>query len=360
MKKTILSIVIFLAALLLLAYFYKDKRNNPGVISPESKLTIIPSVAINSGQRMEKSVFVPYWAMKNDLNFDDFDEIIYFGITANTNGIDKNDRGYKLINEFMNKADQDKLKLLTVRLTNSRINSGILNNTELQKKIINESLDVAKNNGFNGIVLDFEISSLYFDSVVRNINNFSKDFYKRSKDNNLKYYLTVYGDNFYRLRPFDVSMLSENADKIMIMAYDFHKSRGNPGPNFPLDGKQTYGYDFKTMTNDFINKIPKSKIIIVFGFFGYDWTVNGKGESVNSGIPLSMNEVKNKFTKKCAFKECKLQRDNLSFESKITYEDSDGGKHVVWFEDLESVNKKIEFLKSKDINAISYWAYSYF
>ena len=359
MLKTGIFVIIFITLFSFLFYFKGDKVQKINVISPNSRLTVTPSKSLVQ-QDLKRSIFVPYWTLKNDLDMDGFDEVFYFGITANMQGIDKDDQGYKAIDRFIGKVEINKKKLLVVRLTNSKINSEILDNTKLQQKIINDSIEIAKKNKFDGIVLDFEISSLYFDSVVKNINNFSKYFYESSKIQNLMFYLTIYGDNFYRLRPYDISFLAKNSDKLMIMVYDFHKARGNPGPNFPYTGKEVYGYDFKTMINDFLKKIPAQKVTIIFGLFGYDWPIDDKGQSIKSGIPISENEIDNKFIKKCIYKNCNLEKSKDSLEPRISYIDEDSKPHVIWFESLESINKKIEYLKSSNINSVSYWAYSYF
>lgn len=300
MKKIVLSLFVFLIVFSFLSYFSRSNVDNSNVISPESKLKSIPQKIIKS-QKLERSIFVPYWAISGKID-KEFDPVIYFGIAPDTNGIDKEDQGYLKIEEFIKKVGKDQKKFLTVRMTDQKINYKILGDKSLQKKIIEESIALAGKYSFDGIVLDIEISSLYFESVVKGINDFSIDFYNSSKKNNLNYSVTLYGDTFYRLRPYDVSFLSKNSDKIMIMAYDFHKARGNPGPSFPLEGKNIYGYDFKSMINDFTKKIPREKIVVVFGLFGYDWMTDEKGKSINNGVPLSKNEIENKFIKKMCIK----------------------------------------------------------
>ena len=81
----------------------------------------------------------------------------------------------------------------------------------------------------------------------------------------------------------------------MIMAYDFHKVKGNPGPNFPLNGKETYGYDLQKMTDDFLQFVPPEKLTIIFGLFGYDWVIDDKNNALQSGEALSYLQIKQKF-----------------------------------------------------------------
>ncbi len=148
-----------------------------------------------------------------------------------------------------------------------------------------------------------EVNGLPFDSLLKQINSYVADFAKEAKGNNLSFSMTMYGDTFYRLRPFDVKTLAKSVDMIYVMAYDFHKSGGNPGPNFPLYGKETYGYDFQTMTEDFLKIVPKEKLSIIFGMFGYDWVVGEKGTAVQNGEAISTGKVAATYLQKCAYKK---------------------------------------------------------
>lgn len=352
-------IFLFLTSLTILLFIYKDgeKVISPNLKNLSNKVTTSPSFA-TEGKKLEKSIFVPYWSIQGEID-KEFDPVIYFGITPDTKGINREDQGYLKIEKFIKKIGNQR-RFLTVRMTDQKINFKVLDDKSLQKKIIKESVQIAKKYSFNGIVLDIEISSLYFESVVKDINDFSIDFYSSSRENNLNYSVALYGDTFYRLRPYNVSTLSKNSDKIMIMAYDFHKSRGNPGPNFPLFGREKYGYDLAKMIHDFKSKVPPEKITVILGMFGYDWMVDDKGQPLDTAKPLSTNEIKNTFISKCSFKSCSSVRDKESFETKINYIDFNNNKHIIWFEDEDSAEQKADYIRQNGIDSIGFWAYSYF
>lgn len=357
--KKIAVLLILLICLLVGGYYYVLSKNT--ILSPLSGVLPSPMPTTAVVQKASESLFVPYWSFSSkDIDTADFDSVIYFGVSANTKGIDTTDSGYTKLAQFNELVPTNTEKFLTVRMINSVINSKVLDDKKLQGKIIKESIDIAKKHDFSGIVFDFEINALAFPSVVENITQFYKTFYTQSKKNNLSFHITLYGDTVYRARPYNVGEISHYADKILIMTYDYHKSRGNPGPNFPLSGKDTYGYDIDSMLIDFSKDVSMEKLVIVFGLFGYDWEVDGKKESVTNGVPLSFLEIKRNFIDRCSEKDCRIKQDSLSGETKITYTDADGKQHIIWFEDETSVAKKKEFLASKGINATSIWAYSYY
>lgn len=310
---------------------------------------------------VSKSLFVPYWTMgKSVLQIDGFDKLIYFGITADTNGINKQDQGYARLATFQRLSKNTSQPILAVRMTDSSINSKILQDKKAQEKIAAESVSIAKENGFTQVLLDFELAALSFPSVIQGINDFVETFRKQVQQENLTFSLALYGDTFYRARPYDVKTITKNADGVYILAYDFHKARENPGPNFPLNGKETYGYDFKTMIEDFSKVVAKEKLVVVFGFYGYNWVTDGKEQAIENGYAQTTQEILSRFISGCTYENCVVKADAVSAETKITYIDEKHLRHTIWFEDQQSVAKKEAYLQEIGIRNVSFWAYSYF
>jgi spore germination protein YaaH len=272
------------------------------------------------------SLFVPYWSLNNltypsneeglilsetkelALSFpkgltptnERINSFVYFGLSSLTDGsINKSDAGYlqlpvfsRFVSDLTTSTDSDLPRvttrgptlsetkgltptILSIRMLDPSINESILENETKQSTLISEIIDIAKENNFSEILLDLEMSAtLPTDKLTQQINSFVVYFSKECAKNNLTFSITLYGDIFYRNRPYDVKTLVKYVNHIYIMAYDFHKSKGNPGPNFPLSGKEKYGYDIKTMINDFLIIVPNEKITFVLGMYGYEWTVD--------------------------------------------------------------------------------------
>lgn len=307
------------------------------------------------------SIFVPYWSLKgataSDLN--SYNYVIYFGVAADQQGLEKSDPGYTDLAAF-NALHLGTKKYLAIRMIDTDINAAVIKDPQSQQKIIQQSIDTARQYGFDGIVFDFETSSIAFDPVTKRVTQFYTAFAKQVHSAKLPFYVTLYGDTYYRVRPYDVKTIASLSDQILVMSYDFHKAHGNPGPNFPLHGKEVYGYDFATMIDDFLHDAPKDKLTFVFGMFGYDWPVDRDGNSTDMGTGTSTLEIENTLVNTCKYSDCKITRHYDSKEQEITYNDESGQKHVVWFEDTVSRQDKENYLKSRGLNATSLWAYSYF
>lgn len=365
MRGFLLLLILLIVAGVFLVNGVKQKVKNDLAqpLASSSQTSPTPAhdktVPIVSEAHDTTSLFVPYWTLGTSFSDTAYDKYLYFGVTPGAKGINEDENGFNKLEDFTSEVPDGKHKLLVLRMLESDNNLAILKDKQKQKQLIAETNTLAYENGFDGVVLDLELSAIPFDSLIAQIRNFNADFYAAAKRSGLSYGVTIYGDTFYRLRPFDVKAIGQNADTIYIMAYDFHKSRGNPGPNFPLNGKNTYGYDMAAMSDDFLKFVPKDKLTVVFGLFGYDWEVDGKGNAVSHGEALTEQEITGQFIADCKFDRCNYNRDSESKETSVRYSDNNKA-HIVWFEDIESVKAKESYLRGKGITSFSFWANSYF
>lgn len=351
-----------IAVLLLISsfIFFTTKSENKKETPTQNPTPTASQVLSSTSNKETKILFVPYWGQTQERIPDKYgDALIYFGIAPGKDGIDKEEPGYLGLARF-EAISEGRITLLILRMIDQDMSFSILKDKKLQEKIITETVEVAKQYGLEGIVLDLEISSLPFASITNQMNSFVEDFSKATKKESLSFSMMFFGDTFYRLRPYDVVTLIKHLDRAMIMAYDFHKAKGDFGPNFPFNGKEIYGYDFTVMVNDFLNIVPEEKLVVVFGMFGYDWKVDENKKPLEQARAITLTVAKKQFIDQCVFVQCKIKRDEQSSEITVSYIDKEENKHVVWFEDEESVAKKREFLKEKGINSVGFWAYSYF
>lgn len=352
---------IIIALLLLAQNFFKspDKKSPINVQKYIPQVQSTPTPIVSKGQ-LQKILFVPYWSLDNQIPVSLYDTVVFFGIAVSKTSIDTTDPGYNAIPRFIAETKGSRKRLLTVRMINTDINNAILSSQASEQAIINSSTEIAKKNGFNGVVLDFEISAIAFDSVTKDISDFATSFSRHVHDANLTFYTTAYGDTFYRVRPFDIHALSQVSDGIMVMAYDFHKAKGDAGPNFPLQGANVYGYDMGMMTDDFLRFVTPDKLTVIFGMYGYDWPIDKTKQTIGTASSLTTSQALKKFTSNCVLAGCFVRRDKLSAETEVTYTGNNKVYHDVWFEDNTSVAEKTAFLQTKHIVSVGYWAYSYF
>ncbi len=354
--------ILFIVLVIILRSHFEDSQHI--LVQNESKKTVtqVRVTPEATQQKQQTALFIPYWSINSDISKETgYNRMIYFGISPDQNGINASDQGYKDLSQFVSLVPDTTEKLLVLRMLDSDNTFSILKNKSLEDRIIQQTVALAKQNKFAGVVLDLEVASLPFSSVVSEINEYVARMYSAVTSAKMKFSLTLYGDTFYRIRPYDVASLVSHSDEIFVMAYDFSKANGDPGPNFPLYGATIYGYDFTVMVNDFLNIVPKNKLTFVFGMYGYDWIIDSKNKSIQQAKSLSDLQVKEQFLNSCTFSNCLISRDTgKSAETEITYIDKNGQHHILWFEDMQSVQQKSDFLKKNGLMSTGYWAYSYF
>lgn len=325
MKKILF--LLFLVALGFFVFRYiKIPTDYQKAINPIYKISRKEKVDKNDVARVS-SVFVPEWELSDEtILHNGYDRWIYFG-------------GAEKLPLFTSVLPDKKL-WLTVKVASV-------------EELMQVDLDKYELSEIEGLVLDLEINGLATPKFVGDINEGVKRVYDQSKQRNMRMAIALYGDLFYRKRPYDLKKLNEVSDEIMIMAYDFHKSYGEPGANFPLS-------EFKKMIGEYLQFVPPEKLTVIFGMYGYDWTMKD-GKPLRPAEAITLNQIKSRFLgRTCLEEDCQLKTDGESMEKTVGYKGEDGYGHIVHFEDVESVKVKTEFLLEQGIGSISYWAWGYF
>jgi spore germination protein YaaH len=296
-----------------------------------------------------------------------YDSYYYFGIRPTVSGEIEEEVGLsglpKIAESIKLKAKSQ--KKVVVRMLDAPVTEAILANEGAQKTLSQELLAVLEKYSFSGIVLDLEVPFTLQAEKKGQITKFVQTICSSLKQDYKTCSLLMYGDFAYRNRPYDLAELGKAADGILLMAYDFHKAGGEPGPNFPFKDKKKYGYDFKTMITDTLALVPKEKVEVVFGMYGYDWSLNEQGTPLKTAKALSLNEIQaqnsnSNSNSRMLHATSYILHSNEAREKSIQYVDSEDIKHVIWYEDEESSAVKIKYLQSVGIGKVSYWAQGYF
>lgn len=342
-------------------------------INNQVQITNVPTTNYQLPITKYRSLFIPYWSpslSETDMNYDIY---YYFGIVPTAVGEIKNEVGLSNMPRIVEslKSKVKSRKKVVVRMLDSSINDALLGNDTAQKNLSENLLTILNTYAFSGIVIDLEVPFTFQVEKKGQITHFVQQICSVIKANYKTCDLLVYGDFSYRNRPYDLKELGKSADSILLMAYDFHKAGGEPGPNFPLarrsnneGGPSTtdYGHSFKQMISNTLALVPKEKVEVVFGMYGYDWTLNEQGTPLKTAEALSLNEIRQRVAQN-ANRPNDIRytlHENESREKSLQYVDSDGRNHVIWYEDEESVAIKTKYLLEKGVSRVSFWAQSYF
>ncbi len=321
--------------------------------------------------QMQLHVFVPYWRLSG--TFDppsipqsSLNTLMYFAVhTLEDGSIDQSDQGYAQIGTFMTRTQESQAhKVLTLSMHDESISSKILEDDTLHTILASNLSSLAIQHGFDGIVLDLEYAALPTQEVIRDISSLTQTLSNTARSHDLSFSIAIYGDTYYRSRPYDIGTLAPLVDYIYIMAYDFHKSYGQPGPNFPLSssgqGKASYPYSLENALTDFLQDSQPEQLIPTYGLYGYDWSVDDQNRPAKQAAAQTLNQIEAKYLPTCPETNCLITRDPVSTEMSITFTDSGNQKHTIWYEDLNSLKQKVQKSRSFSIRNSAIWAAGYF
>ncbi|MFA9288756.1 MAG: glycosyl hydrolase family 18 protein [Weeksellaceae bacterium] len=352
--------IIILGVVLFASLQLSEAQQSVSSEKTELTPTVTPSISPVATTELERTIFIPYWNIPTDADkLTLYDRLVYFGITATTDGIDKTDDAYKGLSDFMD-LEGDKSKAITLRMLDTESNTIILEDEALQEQLIDETINILRQGDVDELVLDLEMSVLPVTDVKQNISEFTARLAKKLHASDMRLSMTVYGDTIYRGRPYDLKALANSVDEFYLMTYDFHKVHGEPGPNFPFADDNVYPYNFKDMLSDMRTYVDAENLTVILGMYGYDWTLGQQGLPLKAAKALSLKDIKAMLGETCELQQCKLNKTQEGKEPSVSYKDSDGYMHTVWFEDEESAQEKIKYMQQQGIGSVAYWVWGYF
>ncbi len=138
---------------------------------------------------------------------------------------------------------------------------------------------------------------------------------------------------------YDYSSLGKIANKVIIMAYDFHWPGGPPGPIAPLSWVQDV-IDYA------IIEIPLEKLYLGLGLYGYDWVINSE-QKTRGLVFKQIQDISLKYN-------VKVEWDQESQSPYLRYKEN-SIEHEVWFENKESISKKIRLIEEFQLKGVVFW-----
>lgn len=219
--------------------------------------------------------------------------------------------------------------------------SRILNSEKLRQQHIETLVGLIKTTGADGIEIDYEYLqredkdafTLFIKLLVREIHLERKLLLVTLHPK------TSEPGSWHGAQAQDWPALAKEADFVRIMVYDFSWRTSGPGPIAPLGWMKEVIFFAKA-------QIPQEKIVVSLPFYGYDWVVDG-GEAKE--LTFKQTEIviqKNKGV---------VKFDPESRSPFLEYQDEQGRKHQVWFENKDSLLEKIEEIKKAGLAKICFW-----
>lgn len=231
------------------------------------------------------------------------------------------------------------LPLISNEFDKERVHAMLSDETTRHRHIEN-ILRLVRTYGYDGVDIDYEgLMKEDRDAYSSFLSDLGKALHKEKKLLSVAVMAkTSEPGSWDSVIAMDYKAIGKAADRVRIMAYDYHYSGGEPGPIAPLSWVRNI-LDFAT------REIPPQKIWLGIGIYGIDW---GPGKDRE----MSYNDA----TTLAARYEIQPQWDPDWSETWFTYtEISTFAQRTVWFQESQSLQKRWEFCCKYNIGGISLW-----
>lgn len=291
--------------------------------------------------------YYPYWGDDpSSLPYDRLTHIAIFGVYLESDGsLSSTSTWDSLASEIVPLAHAAGVRVhLCVISFEDDVHAAVLGSSSKRAAAIAAMAELVEEQGADGVNIDFEgLDSDLKEEMV----TFIEDLADAVED----VYLATPAVDWSGA--WDYSELSAAADGLFIMGYDYHWSGGDPGPNSPLYGSDTWGsYALDWTVDDYITYgATPDKIVLGLPLYGRWWpsdyevgaSATGDGESYTFTSAVSAGESAGR---------------RWDDESRTPYAFFDGGQ--LWYDDTDSLAERISWaVTDQGLQGVGFWALTY-
>ncbi len=212
-----------------------------------------------------------------------------------------------------------------------------------RERIATTILDIALSPDFVGINLDFEGPwgylrpqfAQFVELVAAKLHNYNKiisiDVVPTDHVN-----LTGWAG------PYDYAAIGKCVDYFMLMGYDYNVNEHPPTPNSPLPWLD------RTLAYALSINIPPEKVVLGIPFYGRWW----RYKTDEGSRYVREREVQHLIQKYTLTWQWDIDAENPI----LKFRDEDGIDNIVYYENKESIAKKLQLLKKYNVSGIAIWS----
>jgi len=191
---------------------------------------------------------------------------------------------------------------------------------------------------YHGLTLDFEGFSFAAQPGYRAlVGELASDLHARG----MKLYVALPAHN----QDYDYAYVAGRADGVILMAYDQHYPGGPAGPV----AAQSW---FADNLGSALQMMPREKIIVAVGNYGYEWTSDPKHPGrVATARTVPVQEA----WLTARESEASPELDPDSLNPHYAYMDETGARHDVWFLDAVTALNQMRAARALGINTFALW-----
>lgn len=227
---------------------------------------------------------------------------------------------------------------------NNQLVRVVTENKEIQARLIQNVLETVQDRGFAGVDIDFEYilpqNRAGYAEFVGNMRRvMNQNGYQVSVALAPKVQANQPGLLYEGM---DYRLLGENADFVFLMTYEWGYTYSEPMAVAPLDKvRQVVEYA--------LTEIPKEKIIMGIPNYGYDWTLPYQKGITKARLIGNVEAVRI-----AAENNAEIEYAQTAQSPHFQYW-VNRVKHEVWFEDVRSIEAKLNLAVEYGLYGVGYW-----
>ena len=222
--------------------------------------------------------------------------------------------------------------------------SRLFSDPQLQTTVLNALAQTMREKGYVGVDMDFEYiapadAQGYQDFLRRAVEVMRPQGFTVSADLASK---TSAGQQGLLYEAHDYPAIGSIVDRVLLMTYEWGYTYGPPMAVAPLN-------QVRDVVRYAVSEIPPAKIFMGVPNYGYDWTL-----PYEQGVSRAENIGNQGAVLRAARYGAEIGFDETARSPYFEYY-AGGRKHVVWFEDVRSVQGKLELSDEYGLLGVAYW-----
>ncbi len=221
----------------------------------------------------------------------------------------------------------------------------LFNDKTLQDKVIENMERVINEKNYKGVDIDFEYvnseDSEAFVEFVRSVTekmnrlNISVNVDLAPKTSESQRGVLYEGHNY--------AELGKAANTVLLMTYEWGYTYGPPMAVSPIN-------QVRKVVEFAVSQISNEKIYMGIPNYGYDWKL-----PYEKGVTKATSIGNEQALRIASQYGAQINFDQMAQSPYFEYRDENGSEHIVWFEDVRSIEKKYELIEEFKLRGAGYW-----
>ena len=221
----------------------------------------------------------------------------------------------------------------------------LFQNLPLQRQVLAELAAVMEEKGYRGLDIDFEyVAAEDAQAFLDFIGNAAELMHSRGFFVNVDLAPKSSANQAGLLyEAHNYGAIGALADTVLLMTYEWGYTHGPPMAIAPLN-------QVRRVVDYALSEIPPEKILLGVPNYAYDWAL-----PFLKGVTQAVS-ISNQFAVSLAGRHgATIEFDPVAQSPHFEYR-SGGTEHVVWFEDVRSIDAKLSLALQRNLRGLGYWS----